>query len=153
MKMSKTLLAVVGLTAALASCTDADIASQNISKAADSFGVVRRVVFLNGITDRYILSIEGKCSIKKDNSDNQLEVTCKTAPDKYKKHFLGISDNVTYFAEQMDEISVSAYHYKVIFKPQAILPDIDFSGNTGELTTSIPPITDLDFTTSTKDAN
>lgn len=150
MKLKKTWFALLGMTAALTSCTDADIASQNISKAADSFGVVRRVVFLNGITDRYILSIEGKCSIKKDNQDNQLEVTCKTGPTEYKKHFLGISDNVTYFAEQMDSISVSAYHYKVVFKPQAILPDIDFSGNAKELVTSQPPITDLDFTNETK---
>jgi hypothetical protein len=120
-------------TGLLASCTDAEVASSNLSKAADSFQVVRRIVFLNGITDKYILSVEGRCSIKKDKQDNQLEVTCKTGPNAYKKHFLGISDNVTYFAEQMEDMDVSTYHYKVIFKPQTILPDVDFQGSTKEL--------------------
>ena len=39
--------------------SDATIASQNISKAADMFEIDRRIVFLNGITDTYLLSIEG----------------------------------------------------------------------------------------------
>lgn len=90
------------------------------------FQINRRVVFYNGITDKYILSIEGFCSIKKDKADNQLEVTCKTGNDQYKKHYLGISDNVTYFVEQLEDANVSAYHYKVIFKPAVIVPDIEF---------------------------
>ena len=114
------LTAVFGM----AGCSsDATIASQNISKAADMFEIDRRIVFLNGITDTYLLSIEGKCSI--EDQQNQLEVTCKTGPGAFKKHFLGLSDNVTYFAEQLDDASVSTYHYKVIFKPQSIIPDVD----------------------------
>ena len=66
---------------------------------------MRRVVFVNGITDKYLLSIEGLCSITKDKYDAQLEVTCKTGDGEYKKHYLGISDNVTYFVEQMDPAS------------------------------------------------
>lgn len=57
--------------------------------------------------------------------DNQLEVTCKTGPETYKKHFLGLSQNVTYFAEQLESAQVDVYHYKVIFKPEAIIPDVD----------------------------
>lgn len=102
---------------------DADIASHNLSKAADNFEVVRRIVFYNGITDAYILTIEGRCSIK--DSMGQLEVTCKTGPNTYKKHFLGLSDNVTYFAEQLDDNSVSPNHYRVTFKPRSILPAVD----------------------------
>jgi hypothetical protein len=105
--------------------TDSDIASHNLSKAADQFQINRRVVFYNGITGEYMLVVEGRCSLKADEADNQLELTCKTGPSTYKKHFLGLSDNVTYFAEQLDEAEVSAYHYKVIFKPQSIIPDID----------------------------
>lgn len=106
--------------------TDAMVASRNLSRAADMFEVERRIVFYNGITDEYILSIEGCCSITKDNTDNQLEVTCKVGKDMYKKHFLGISDNVTYFAEQLDPSKQSAYRYRVIFKPETIIPNIDF---------------------------
>lgn len=109
--------------------TDANIASRNLSKEADMFNIDRRIIFYNGITGEYILNIEGKCSIKADKQDNQLEVTCKVGEGKYKKHFLGLSDNVTYFAEQVEAKSVSAYHYKVYFKPQSIIPDIDMVGS------------------------
>lgn len=107
------------------SCSrDAQIASRNLSRAADQFEIVRRTVFYNGITGKYILSIEGLCSIDV-NLDNMLEVTCKLGKDKYKKHFLGLSDNVTYFSEQLNSENVSTSRYKVIFKPLSILPDID----------------------------
>lgn len=137
---SKFLLALV-LAAPLALLSGCDssarTASHNLSKAADEFQIVRRVVFYNGITSEYVLSIEGACSIAKDGVDNQLEVTCKTGPGEFKKHFLGLSDNVTYFAEQMNGAPVSTYHYKVFFKPQSMLPDIDFKGSAvglGQLT-------------------
>lgn len=117
--------AAIVAVAAMAGCSDADIASSNLSEAADNFEVERRVVFFNGITDTYLLSIEGRCSIYKDNTDNQLEVTVKTGPDEYKKHFLGLSDNVTYFVEQLEPAKADVYHYRVIFKPEAIVPDIE----------------------------
>lgn len=105
--------------------TDSSVASRNLSKDAEMFKINRRVVFYNGITDTYMLTIEGLCSIEKDGMDNQLEVTCKTGKESYKKHFLGISDNVTYFVEQLKSQKVDLYHYKVIFKPQSIIPDVD----------------------------
>ena len=120
------LTAVFGM----AGCSsDATIASQNISKAADMFEIDRRIVFLNGITDTYLLSIEGKCSI--EDQQNQLEVTCKTGPGAFKKHFLGLSDNVTYFAEQLSDSKSSTFHYRVIFKPQSILPNVDIETSAG----------------------
>jgi hypothetical protein len=109
----------------LAACNAADTASRNISYESDNFKVMRRIVFVNGITDKYLLSIEGLCSITKDKEDNQLEVTCKTGDSEYKKHYLGISDNVTYFVEQMDGSDVDTFHYKVAFRPETLLPDID----------------------------
>ena len=119
-------LGIVAGASVLSACSDdADVASRNISKAADNFEVNRRVVFFNGITDSYLLSVEGRCSIKADGMDKQLEVTCKTGPSTYKKHFLGLSDNVSYFVEQLEPAEVSAYHYRVTFKPQVIIPDGD----------------------------
>ena len=125
MKRVLSALGIVGVALSLGACTDAEMASQNISKAADYFEINRRIIFYNGITDNYMLTIEGRCSIKKDNQDNQLEVTCKTSPTEYKKHFLGISDNVTYFVEQLEYANVSTYQYRVVFKPSAIMPDIE----------------------------
>lgn len=127
------LLAVALLSIlALAGCdTDAQVASHNLSKAAEQFEINRRVVFFNGITDTYLLSIEGLCSIEADGMDKQLEVTCKTGPSEFKKHFLGLSDNVSYFVEQLEPVKTSVYHYKVIFKPQSIIPDIDLKTSLG----------------------
>ncbi|MFI6866165.1 hypothetical protein [Nocardia sp. NPDC050406] len=116
-------IALVGGVALAGCSSDADVVSENISKAADQFEIARRVVFVNGITDKYLLSIEGRCNISDDG--NQLEVVCKTAGGEYKKHFLGLSDNVTYFVEQLEPANVSADHYRVIFKPEVIVPDVD----------------------------
>ena len=116
--------ALLAATALLAGCTDAEIANRNLSKAADQFEIDRRVVFYNGITADYMLTIEGRCSIKADTMDGQLEVTCKTG-DGFKKHFLGLSDNVSYVVEQLAARDVSTAHYRVVFKPQTILPDVD----------------------------
>jgi len=53
-----------------------------------------------------------------------LAVTCKTGPGLFKKHYLGLSDNVTYFSEQIENAGVDVYHYKVVFKPSVIIPDV-----------------------------
>lgn len=132
--MIKLLLALIPAIL-LAGCdTDATVASRNLSKAADMMEINRRIVFYNGITDKYILSVEGRCSIDTSSNGRTFFVICKTGPDEYKKHFLGLSDNVTFFAEQLDAAKVSAYHYRVVFKPQAIIPDVDFRGDLKELT-------------------
>jgi len=102
---------------------DAQVASRNLSKAADMFEVDRRIIFYNGINGEYMLTIEGRCSI--EDQTTQLEVTCKTGPEEFYKHFLGLSDNVTYFAEQVKSKGVSVYYNRIIFKPQTIIPDID----------------------------
>jgi hypothetical protein len=120
--------------AVLAGCSaDADVASRNLSKAADMFEINRRIVFYNGITGEYILTIEGLCSLGNNDSAGSLSVTCKTSPTNFKKHFLGLSDNVTYFVEQMEPAHASVFHYRVVFKPQVIVPDVDFRGDVKEL--------------------
>lgn len=115
--------AVAALSLQACGGSDANVASENLSKAADNFEVPRRVVFFNGITDTYLLSIEGRCSI--EDEGNQLEVTCKVGKNKFKKHFLGLSDNVSYFVEQVEGKNVSTSHYRVVFKPSTIVPDVD----------------------------
>lgn len=135
MKKIITAAAITGL-AVLAGCNDADVASHNLSKAADQFEITRRIVFYNGITGDYMLEMTGRCSLGNHDSSRELSVTCKVGPNAYKKNYLGLSDNVTYFAEQIETADVSVYHYRVIFKPQTILPDVDFRGDAGELTTN-----------------
>jgi len=127
--MNKTILALLISAFTLAACSDADVASANLSKAADNFEITRRVVFYNGITGEYMLTIEGLCALGNNEATKQRTVTCKTGPGEFKKHFLGLSDNVTYFVEQVNSMPANAYHYRVVFKPQAILPNIDFKGS------------------------
>lgn len=103
----------------------ADTASTNLSTAADNFEIQRRIVFVNGITDKYLMVIEGRCSLGNFDTDKRLSVTCKVGPDQYKKHFLGLSDNVTYFVEQTEVASVSEWHYRVIFRPETLVPGIE----------------------------
>lgn len=107
--------------------SDADVAAKNLSKAAEQFEVPRRIVFINAITDKYLFVIEGYCSVETADSGlkGALEVTCKLADDKFKKSYLGLSDNVTYMVQQLSPIDVSTTHYRVIFKPEAIIPDFD----------------------------
>lgn len=110
---------------------EAETVSYNLSKEADEFRIIRRVIFYNSITDTYILEMVGNISINIDSADNQLEVTAKIGPDKYQKHFLGLSDNVTYTVEQIGTADVNPYRYELIFKPEAILP-IEIEIKTGE---------------------
>lgn len=124
-KLIFVVLVVFVLLSMTGCATDADVASVNLSKSADMFEINRRIVFYNGITGDYILVIEGLCSLGNYDAQRELSVTCKTGQDSYKKHFLGLSDNVTYFAEQIEESTIDTYHYKVIFKPETIIPDID----------------------------
>lgn len=121
--------ALAGLFLLSACSSDADVASKNLSTAADNFEIQRRIVFVNGITDKYLLVIEGRCSLGNFDAERELSVTCKISDKnggEFVKHFLGLSDNVTYVVEQTEAAKVSAYHYRVVFKPEEIIPDIDF---------------------------
>ena len=115
-------LAIFGLAGCF---SDAQIASDNLKKAADSFEINRRIVFYNTMNGEFMLVVEGLCSIGSASETKAVAVTCKTGPNEFKKSFLGLSDNVTYFAEQIEPSKVSQYHYKVIFKPASIIPDVE----------------------------
>lgn len=123
-------LAALLAVAVIGGCSrEATVASRNLSYAADSFEIERRVVFYDSIQGKYLLSIEGLCSVEPEQGF--LSVTCKTGASEYKKHFLGISDNVTWFAEQLQPSKQDTYHYRVIFRPETILPDVDLQTSVG----------------------
>lgn len=139
--MKKKLLSTVliGVLAfGLAGCTkhNADVVSKNLSTEADQFHIARRIVFYNGITGEYMLTIQGLCSLGNNDPVKELTVTCKVGPDSYIKDFLGLSDNVTYFVEQTKPGSVSAARYEVIFKPSTLVPDFSTNGSLPEPSSS-----------------
>jgi len=113
------------LAAGLAGCTkEADDVNKNLATDADNFRIVRKISFVNGITDKIMLEIEGRCSV--DMADPaRYGVTCKTDDDKYVKHLLGKSDNVTVVVEQLEASDTSASRYHFILRPGAIVPDVE----------------------------
>lgn len=117
------IMTALALTMLQGCDSDANVASRNVSKAADNFEISRRIVFYNGITGDYVLTIEGMCSSGNDNTAQKVTITCKVG-NTFKKHFLGLSDNVTYFIEQVEPYPTGTSHYVVNFKPSVILPDI-----------------------------
>lgn len=126
--MKKFITAIASLLAAIAltGCQEeSSVASYNVSEAAHNFEVNRRCIFYNGITGEYILTIEGLISVTESSTQRRLEVIVKTGPKTYKKHYLGLSDNVSYFVEQLEPVKADPYHYRVFFRPKTIIPDIE----------------------------
>lgn len=124
MKYKFIILSLIALLTLVSCAREADIASRNLSNSADNFEINRRIVFFNGITDKYILVIEGLCSLGNNDTTGRLSVTCKIGPSLYKKHFLGLSDNVSFFSEQIESAHANPYHYTVMFSPSSIVPDV-----------------------------
>lgn len=114
--------------------SNADVASKNLSKQAEKFQVVRSIVGINGITDKVEFEVRGRCSIEGDGLGNlnALVVICKDGPGDYKKHFIGISDNMTFISTQLEGVNVSEFRTKIILKPENLIPDFDLvtSSNT-----------------------
>lgn len=104
--------------------SEADRVSYNISKEADNFNTVRQITVINCLQGDVIFQMTGKMSIHADPADSQLEVTVEDENGKYKKHFIGLSDNVTYVVEDITDNNVSKYRYTLNFNPKMWLPDI-----------------------------
>lgn len=104
---------------------EADVASYNISKEADNFNVYRKVTVLNNQSDMTMLEFEGWCSIEKDNTDNQLEITYRVGENSYYKDFIGLNDRTTYVITQIDGSNVDKYHYEWLYHSDGDLIPID----------------------------
>jgi hypothetical protein len=126
MRRAAAVLLVAASLGATACGSNADIASDNISKEAEKFNVQRKIVGINGITDKVLFEVEGRCSLEYgETMENTLDVICKHGPNDYRKHYVGMSDNVTFISTQLDGIDVSEYRTKIILKPENLVPDFD----------------------------
>ena len=135
--MNKKIAALLILPLLAACSDDAQIAKHNMRKAADNFEVMRRVVFYNSILGKIVMVTEGKCSV--DAGSIRTSVICKVGEDRYIRNFYGRSDNTVYFVEQMAPVPVNVYHYRRTFKPQFILPDVDFRGSVKAAVDAVTP--------------
>jgi len=124
--MKKTVLLLPLLAIPLTGCQSAaDKANSNLTKAAENFEVPRRIVGINGITDKVLFSVEGFCSYENDN--NTFEAICKEPDGKISRTTMGLSDNVTFISTQLVGIKVNTFRSRVIFRPESIIPDFDLS--------------------------
>ena len=121
-KIIMIMLAIVLMGVVLTGCTQADRVSHNLSKEADNFNVVRQLTVINCIAGDVLFQMTGKMSIKADVADNQLEVIVENENGLYKKHFIGLSDNVTYVVEDLDITNVSKYKYTLNYNPKMWIP-------------------------------
>lgn len=120
------LLGLLGSIFILTGCMDdADVVSNNLSKDAGNFKVLRRITFINTITDEVLYTVEGNMAITADVADNQLEITAQTGDDQYQKHFLGLSPTTVYIVEQLEWKETNKYQFKITMKPSALIPDVE----------------------------
>lgn len=131
MKKKITLLVVMTLLGlSLVGCIDqrqADDVSYNLSLQADNFEDVRQITVINCLQGDVLFQMTGKMSIEMDSTDNQLEIVVEDENGEYKKHFIGLSDNVTYVVEDITSGDVSKYRYTLNFNPKMWnpLPEVE----------------------------
>lgn len=106
----------------LTGCTEASKVSYNLSKEADNFNDIRQVTVINCLQGDVLFQMTGKMSITADTTDNQLEIVVEDENGEYKKHFIGLSDNVTYVVEDVTTKDVNKYKYTLNFNPKMWIP-------------------------------
>lgn len=121
----KTMAFAAVLAASLAACsTQAERVSYNLSQEADNFNDIRQITVINCLQGDVLFQMTGKMSITADTADNQLEIVVEDEQGEYKKHFIGLSDNVTYVVEDITSGDVNQYKYTLNFNPKMWLPEI-----------------------------
>ena len=125
MKKIIATLAAAGLVVGLSACTDTDatVVDENLKTAAEQFEINRRITVINGITDKYLMVVEGKCSL--EFPDVRVEVICKLKDGAFVKHHVIRSDNALVMSEQINGTNADTDQYRVIFKPETIVPNFD----------------------------
>lgn len=131
-KILSTLTVLLLIPSILTGCSwedEADVASYNLSKEADNFNIYRKIKIINSQSDETLLEFEGWCSIYKDNSDNQLEITYRVGEGEYYKDFVGLNDRTTYLVTQVDGSNVDKYHYEWLYHSEGDLIPIELKDN------------------------
>ena len=117
------LVAILAITTISVGCgRQSDRVSYNISKEADNFNTVRQITVINCIQGDVLFQMTGKMAIEADVDDSQLEIIAEDENGKYKKHFIGLSDNVTYVVEDITDNEVDSYKYTLNFNPKMWIP-------------------------------
>ena len=121
--MKKIILITLTVGILLTGCdTEANKVSYNLSQEAENFNVVRQLTVINCLGGDVLFQMTGKMSITADTDDNQLEIIVEDENGLYQKHFVGLSDNVTYVVEDIGLNNVSKYKYTLNYNPKMWIP-------------------------------
>lgn len=120
--LTLTILIVISSALVLNGCTESQRVNHNVTEQAENFNVYRRLTVINCIKGDTLFEMEGRMNIEADTADNQLEIIVEVENNKYKKHFIGLSDNVTYTVEDISGSEVSKYHYEINYNPNMWIP-------------------------------
>ena len=124
--MKRIICILIAILVAVMLCTgcatEAERVSYNLSQEADNFNDVRQLTVINCLQGDVLFQMTGKMSITADTADNQLEIVVEDENGEYKKHFIGLSDNVTYVVEDITSGDVSKYKYTLNFNPNMWIP-------------------------------
>lgn len=123
-KFIKVILVIAMITGLLVGCEqrESDMVSYNLSLEADNFNIVRQLTVINCIQGDVLFQMTGKLSINVDETESQLEITVEDENGKYQKHFIGLSDNVTYVVEDIRATDVDRYNYTLNYNPKMWIP-------------------------------
>ena len=123
-KLKITLIAALSIITMLvvAGCSKADRVSHNLSREADEMNITRKVTVIIGITNQTIFQATGQMSIEYVEERKQLNIIAMDDNGNYKKHIIGISDNVSYVVEDVTGMKGIDTKYRMYFNPNMILP-------------------------------
>lgn len=117
------LASIVVMTASYTTaCSESERVRENLAQEADNFNCVRQITVIDCITGDTLFQMTGRSSIVADTEDNQLEIITEYQKGQYNKQIIGLSDNVTYIIEDLENTDVSEYHYVINFNPKMWLP-------------------------------
>lgn len=101
--------------------TEADKVSENVSKEADNFNILRRFAVINTRTDKVEFELIGAFSLDASKYP-KISVIVEDKNGKYFKHIIGLNDDTFYVAEDLGGAEVNKYKYEVNYIPESILP-------------------------------
>jgi hypothetical protein len=128
MKKIKSLVLVFVVLISLvfvSGCRESERVSYNLSVEADSFNIARQLTVINTRAEdgntAILFQMTGNFSITKA-ADGDLEVTGENPDGTYYKHFVNLSQDVTYIVRDLGKTAVNKHKFEINFNPKMIVP-------------------------------
>ena len=122
MEIKKALIILLVVITILVSvgCTQADRVSMNLTQEADNFNITRKLSVINQRTDTILFQMTGNFSVLKSSGD--LDIIGENEDGTYYKHFIYLSNEITYIVEDLGKTAVNKHKYEINFNPRMIQP-------------------------------